>query len=62
MPKLSATAHVNFDFAGELEKALERAKVRSAQVGLVRLVNEAPPELPAEELKKPFVRLNYRRF
>jgi len=61
MAKLSAVAHVNFDFAAELEKAVERAKVRSGQP--VPLLN-APTvqELPAEELKKPFSRLNYRRF
>ena len=62
MAKLSAVAHVNFDFAAELEKAVERAKVRSGQP--VPLIEAQQPvqELPAEELKKPFSRLNYRRF
>jgi hypothetical protein len=59
LPKHSATAHVNFSFAAELEKALERAKLRSSQVNL-RLVNGPSPQLPAEELKAPFTRL--RRF
>ena len=59
LPKLSATAHVNLSFASELEKALERAKVRSAQVNL-RLVNGPVEQLPASELKGPFQRL--RRF
>ena len=59
LPKHSATAHVNFSFAAELEKALERAKLRSSQVNL-RLVNGPSPQLPAEEFKAPFTRL--RRF
>jgi hypothetical protein len=60
LPKLSATAHVRFDFAGELERALERAKVRSAQASLGLLLNGPVQELPATELKKPMQR--YRRF
>src|SRR5262245_11137271 len=56
LPKLSATAHVRFDFAAELERALERAKLRSAQASL-RLVNGPVEELPASELKKPFSNL-----
>ena len=64
MPKLSATAHVNLDFAGELEKALERAKVRSAQANLALLLNGPVEPLPASELKRPFsnYRNNYRRY
>jgi hypothetical protein len=62
LPKLSATAHVRFDFAGELERALERAKVRSAQANLGLLLNGPVQELPASELKRPFVRPSYRRF
>jgi hypothetical protein len=63
MPKLSATAHVNFDFARELEKALERAWGRSAEANLPRL-NGPVEQLPAEELKRPFpnYRNNLRRF
>src|SRR6516164_4333748 len=58
-PKLSAVAHGHFegkDFATQLERAIERSKQP------VPLLNgPAPPELPAEELKRPFVRPNYRR-
>jgi hypothetical protein len=61
LPKLSAVAHVRFDFAGELDRALERAKVRSAQAYLPHL-NGPVEELPAEELKKPFARSNGRRY
>jgi hypothetical protein len=60
LPKLSATAHVRLDFAGELERALERAKVRSAQANLGLLLNGPVEPLPPEELKKPMQR--YRRF
>jgi len=62
-PKLSATAHVNYDFAAELEKAVERAKVRSG-LPVLRVINAQPVEqLPAEKLKDPFARYtnNYRR-
>jgi hypothetical protein len=61
-PKLSAAAIGDFEgktFADALEKAIERSKQP------VPLLNgPAPPELPAEELKKPFpnYRNNYRRF
>jgi hypothetical protein len=60
-PKLSATAHVNYDFAKELEKALERAWGRSANANVPRL-NGSVPQLDASEMKKPFSKLNYRRF
>jgi hypothetical protein len=60
-PKLSATAHVNYDFAKELEKALERAWGRSASANVPRL-NGPVPQLDASEMKKPFSKLNYRRF
>ena len=57
-PKLSAAAIGHFEgktFADALEKAIERSKQP------VPLLNgPAPPELPAEELKKPMAR--YRRF
>jgi hypothetical protein len=57
-PKLSATAIATMDersFAHALERAIERSKQP------VPLLNgPAPPELPAEELKKPMAR--YRRF
>jgi hypothetical protein len=59
LPKLSATAHVNYSHADELEKALERAWGRSSQVNL-RMVNGPVEPLPAAELKKPFQ--NLRRF
>ena len=58
-PKLSAVAHARYSFANELEKALERAKLRSSQAHLP-LLNGPVEELPAEELKKPMQRL--RRF
>ena len=58
LPKLSATAHVNFDFAGELERAPERAKVRSAQANLLRLNGPTEP-LPTTVASKPFQ--HYRR-
>jgi hypothetical protein len=59
-PKMSAVAH--FDgksFAEQLEKEL-RCIERSKQP--VPLLNGPVMELPASELKKPFVRPNYRRF
>ena len=61
-PKLSAAANVHFNggsFAEQLDRAIERSKQP------VPLLNgPAPPELPAEELKKPFsnYRNNYRRY
>ena len=58
-PKLSATAIATMDgksFAEALERAIERSKGPP-------LLNGGPVEkLPASELKKPFVRSNYRRF
>ena len=57
-PKLSATAIATMDgktFAEALERAIERSK------GPPRLNGPVEP-LPAEELKRPFVRSNYRRF
>jgi len=58
-PKLSATAIAAFD-GQTFAKALERAISRSQQP--VPLLNGPVEELPASELKKPFVRSNYRRF
>ena len=58
-PKLSAVAHGHFegkDFATQLERAIERSKQP------VPLLNGPGEELPAGELKKPFVRSNYRRY
>ena len=57
-PKLSATAIATMDgktFAEALDRCIERSK------GPPRL-NGPVEELPASELKKPFVRSNYRRF
>jgi hypothetical protein len=57
-PKLSAHAIGHYDgksFAEQLEKAIERSKQP------VPLFNGPTEPLPAEELKKPFVR-NVRRF
>ena len=57
-PKLSATAIATMDgksFAEALERAIERSKGPP-------LLNGPVEELPASELKKPFVRSNYRRF
>ena len=54
-PKLSATAIATMDgqsFAQALDRAISRSKGP--------LLLNAPPELPAEELKGPFTRL--RRF
>jgi len=58
-PKLSATAITTMngnDFASALERAIERSKGP--------LLLNSPPELPAEELKRPFsnYRNNYRRY
>jgi hypothetical protein len=56
-PKLSAHAIGHYDgksFAEQLEKAISRSK------GPPLLNGPPPPELPAEELKKPFSSL--RRF
>jgi hypothetical protein len=57
-PKLSATAIATMDgksFAEALERAIERSKSPPRLNGPVE-------QLPASELKKPFVRSNYRRF
>ena len=57
-PKLSATAIATMDgksFADALDRAIERSKSPP-------MLNGPLEELPAEELKKPFVRSNYRRF
>ena len=58
-PKLSATAIATMDgqsFAEALERAISRSQGP--------LLLNSPPELPAEELKKPFsnYRNNYRRY
>ena len=58
-PKLSATAVATMD-GQSFAEALERAVERSQQATLPRL-NGPTPELPASELKKSFVRPNYRR-
>jgi hypothetical protein len=59
-PKVSAIAHIDGNsLADRLEKEL-RAIERSKQT--VPLLNGPVDELPASELKKPFVRSNYRRF
>jgi hypothetical protein len=61
VPKLSATA-IAMD-GQSFAEALERAISRS-QKPLPLLNGPSPPELPAEELKKPFsnYRNNYRRY
>jgi len=58
-PKLSATAITTMNgntFAEALERAINRSQGP--------LLLNSPPELPAEELKKPFsnYRNNYRRY
>jgi hypothetical protein len=58
-PKLSATAHLNVNFAEQLEKEL-RAIERSKQP--VPMLNSPVEELPATVANKPFTRPNYRRF
>ena len=58
-PKLSATAVATMD-GKSFAEALERAIQRSQQP--LPLLNGPVEELPASELKKPFVRSNYRRF
>jgi hypothetical protein len=58
VPKLSATTIATLDgktFAEALDRCIERSK------GPL-LLNGTVEELPASELKKPFVRSNYRRF
>ena len=57
-PKLSATAIATMD-GGSFAEALERAIARSQQPPLL---NGPVEQLPASELKKPFVRSNYRRY
>ena len=57
-PKLSATAIATMD-GKTFAEALERAITRSQSPPLL---NGQVEELPASELKKPFVRPNYRRF
>jgi len=58
-PRVSAVAVTSMS-GQSFAEALERAIARSQ--GPPMLNGPAPPELPAEELKKPFSRLNYRRF
>src|SRR6516165_3893938 len=61
-PKLSATAIATMDgktFAEALERAIERSQSPPQSPPLL---NGQVEELPASELKKPFVRPNYRRF
>jgi hypothetical protein len=60
-PKLSATAIATInreDFAAALDRCIERSKQP------VPLLNGPSPELPAEEMKRPFsnYRNNYRRY
>ena len=59
--KLSATAVATMD-GKSIAEALEKAIERSQQP--VPLLNGPTPELPAEELRKPFsnYRNNYRRY
>ena len=57
-PKLSATAIATMD-GGSFAEALERAIARSQQPPLL---NGPVEQLPASELKKPFVRSNFRRY
>jgi hypothetical protein len=53
---VSAVAHMNKeDFATALDRAIARSQ------GPL-LLNSTVEELPASELKKPFVRSNYRRY
>jgi hypothetical protein len=61
-PKLSATAIATMD-GQSFAEALERAIIRS-QSPVPLLNGPSPPELPPEELKKPFsnYRNNYRRY
>jgi hypothetical protein len=54
LSKQPTRAHVSFDFAQALEQAVERAKLRS--FGAQALLVGPVPELPASELKGPFVR------
>lgn len=60
-PRVSAVAVTNMS-GQSFAEALERATSRSQ--GPLLLNGPAPPELPAEELKKPFsnYRHNYRRY
>ena len=61
-PKLSATAIATMDgktFAEALERAITRSQSPPQSPPLL---NGQVEELPASELKKPFVRPNYRRF
>jgi hypothetical protein len=60
LPKLSAVAHVRYDYARELDKAIAKAVERSNRP--TPMLNGPVEQLPAEELKKPFVRSNFRRF
>ena len=60
-PKLSAAAIGHFEgktFAEALERAIERSK---SPIPLLNSPTIEHEQLPASELKKPFVRPNYRR-
>ena len=64
-PKVSAVAISHMDgqdFASALERAIERSGIKPIPPPKV-IEHQAPPELPAEELKKPFSnhRNDYRR-
>jgi hypothetical protein len=59
VPKVSAIAVSHMD-GSDFASALDRAIQRSSQP--VPLLNGPVEPLPADELKKPFVRSNVRRF
>ena len=61
MPKLSATAHVNFNFADQLEKELrciERSGIKPLPAPQV--IEHEPEQHSPNEMKGPFQR--YRRY
>ena len=65
-PKVSAVAISHMDgqdFASALERAIERSGIKPIPPPKV-IEHQAPPELPAEELNKPFpnYRNNFRRY
>jgi hypothetical protein len=62
---VTTVAHIDGSFAQQLERAIERSGIKPLPAP--KVINgsvEAQPveQIPASELKKPFARLNYRRF
>src|SRR5215472_9783625 len=64
-PKLSATAIATMDgldFAAALDRCIERSGVKPLPLPPPKQIEAKVEQVSAETMKKPFSRLNYRRF